>query len=159
MESPRNTINMTVSLTPVDKNNWYKCASLELPPNQSKHLATNVLTIAESKFETHYVLRAILNNGKVVGMLTYCQEIDAPRPELYWLFRIMVDHEEQGKGIGRKAIELACKEMDLLGAKIIQTMHKPDNKVASSLYLSLGFHVIGKLDDGDVLLEKRLPYE
>jgi diamine N-acetyltransferase len=158
MESLGRTINMIVSLSPVDKRNWYECASLELPPYQSKYLAPNALTIAESKFETHYVLRAILNHGKVVGMLTYCQEIDVPRPELYWLFRIMVDNKEQGKGIGRQAIILACKEMELLGAKIIQTMHKADNKVASSLYRSLGFRQIGMLDDGDVLMQKKLPF-
>lgn len=146
--------NISVSLHPVDNSNWLACASLQLPEEQAGQLASNLATIAESKFETHVVLRAICRKDKVVGMLAWCQEIDEPTPEVYWLFRIMVAFDEQGKGIGRQAVELACAEMRRRGATRLRTMHRPGNHVANRLYTSLGFKTIGSLEDGDLLLEK-----
>lgn len=111
------------------------------------------MSIAESKFETHYRPRVIYADGEVVGFLMYCVETDPPNPELYWLFRLMIDVQNQGQGYGTIAIKLAISEMKTLGAKRIRTMHKPENQVAGKLYRSLGFQEIGMLEDGDVELE------
>jgi diamine N-acetyltransferase len=146
-------MNKTITLVPVSKHNWQECAFLELPPSQSHLLASNLLTIAESKFEPHYILHAIQRDQKVVGMLAYCQEIDEPTPDVYWLFRIMIAAKHQGNGHGRAAAHLAIEKMVAVGARTIRTMHRPDNEVAARLYRSLGFIERGYLDDGDILLE------
>jgi diamine N-acetyltransferase len=145
-----------VTLQEVTRENWADCAAITLPPDQASQVASNLATIAESKFQTHYRLRAICVDSGVVGMLAYCQEIDEPTPEVYWLFRIIIDPAHQMKGIGRQAITLACEEMTLAGARMIRTMHRPDNVAAHALYARLGFTEIGRLDDGDVLLEIRI---
>jgi diamine N-acetyltransferase len=102
---------MSVSLTEVTKENWIQCIRLKLAPEQESFVAPNVDSIAESKFELHYVPRAIYNNENVVGFLMYCPEIETEEKDLYWLFRFMVDVKYQKQGIGRAALELALAEI------------------------------------------------
>jgi len=117
----------------------------------------NLETIAESKFEPHFHLRAVCYDEWVVGMLAYCHETDPEDFELFWIFRLMIDKSFQGRGFGFAAMQLAMDEMKELGATRIRTMHRPGNAVAASLYAKLGFQLTGEaLDDGDLVLERGL---
>jgi diamine N-acetyltransferase len=142
-----------IQLGQVNKENWVKCTQLSLKSEQESFLASNLATIAESKFEPHYQLRAIFSGEEIVGMAAFCPEIDIDEPDLYWIFRFMIDKSFQGKGLGHKALKLIIEEIKTLKAKKILTMCKPCNKVALSLYLKVGFLIKGYLDDGDHLLE------
>ncbi|MEZ6049997.1 MAG: GNAT family N-acetyltransferase [Planctomycetaceae bacterium] len=144
------------TLQDVTRENWRACIRLEMHEHQQGFVASNVATIAESRFEPHFVLRAIYAEDKVVGMLAYCPEDDPPDPTLYWIFRLMIDKHHQGQGIGTAAMRLAIKEIRELGAHKVRTMHKPSNEIAAALYPKLGFQQIGFHDDGDVLLELEL---
>ncbi|QDU57355.1 GNAT family N-acetyltransferase [Aeoliella mucimassa] len=145
-----------VTLEAVTRDNWYACSQLQLRDSQQGNVASNAFTIAESKFESHYHLRAIYADGTLTGLLAYCHEDDPLDYELYWIFRLMIDKQHQRKGIGREAMKLAIAEIESLGAKRVRTMHKPTNTAAAALYQTLGFHNIGFHDDGDVLLERSL---
>lgn len=142
-----------VTLRDLTRDNWGECIRLTLHGNQQGNLASNVETIAESKFEEHHRLRAIYHNDRLVGLLAYAHEDDPPDDELFWIFRLMVDKNYQRQGIGLAAMRLAITEIRELGARRIRTMHKPTNLAAASLYRKLGFRDIGLHDDGDVLLE------
>lgn len=144
-----------ITLQPVTKDNWTTCAELVLPESQRGFVATNVYSIAESKFEPHYQPRAIMLGTEVVGFLMYCKNEDASdqQPDAYWLFRMMIAETHQGKGLGYAAVRLALAEMQAMGAKRTYTMHKPGNEVAAKLYVRLGFRRIGVLDDGDIQLQ------
>lgn len=145
-----------VTLRELTRENWVQCVRLTLDENQQGYLASNVETIAESKFEEHHRLRAIYNGDRLVGLIAYTHEVDPPDDELFWIFRLMVDKNHQRQGIGLAAMKLAIAEIAELGSSRIRTMHKPTNRTAASLYKKLGFREIGFLDDGDVLLELRL---
>jgi diamine N-acetyltransferase len=143
-----------ITLRPVDRNNWFACSRIAVCDHQHGLVASNLETIAESKFEPHFHLRAIYHHELVVGMLVYCHENDPEDLELYWIFRLIIDGSSQGKGFGSEAMKLAIGEIRTLGATRIRTMHKPGNLVASSLYEKLGFELTGEmLDDGDILRE------
>ncbi|MBE9167014.1 GNAT family N-acetyltransferase [Pleurocapsales cyanobacterium LEGE 06147] len=116
---------MCIELKEVTKNNWIDCIHLSLYPEQESNLASNVVSIAESKFEPHYQLRAIYKKEKVIGFLAFCVEDDPPEPELYWLFRFMLDKDFQGKGYGTKALNLVIDEIIQLGGKRIYTKLVP----------------------------------
>jgi diamine N-acetyltransferase len=120
------------------------------------YLASNVASIAESKFEPDNQLRAIYKDEKVIGFLAFCVEDDPPDPELYWIFRFMIDKDFQGLGYGTKALKLVIEEIKQLGAKRIHTMHKPSNKIAGKLYQKAGFSYIGHLEDGDLLMKMKI---
>ncbi|WP_062263317.1 GNAT family N-acetyltransferase [Endozoicomonas arenosclerae] len=142
-----------VELREVTKDNYLDCLRLRLLPEQEGFLAPNGDTIAQSKFESHHRVRAIYNNNKVVGLLSYCHEDEPEDLELYWLFRFMVDKSCQGQGIGSNALKQLLEEVKALGGKQLRTMHKPSNLEASKVYKNFGFTEIGELDDGDTLLE------
>ena len=102
-------------------------------------------------------LKAIYKGDRIIGFLAFCVEDDPPDTELYWLFRFMIDKNFQGRGYGTKALNLVIAEIKKLGAKRIQTMHKPQNKIAGKLYQKLGFSYIGNLDDGYLLMKIKIP--
>ncbi|MCB1090143.1 MAG: GNAT family N-acetyltransferase [Verrucomicrobiae bacterium] len=146
-----------ITLRPVDRENWVACADLALGDGQEGLVASNLATIAQSKFEPHFRLRAIYDDESLVGMLAYCPEDEPENLELFWLFRLMIDVSHQGKGFGAAAVTLAIDEMWRLGARRIRTMHKPGNAIASSLYEILGFEPTGeRLEDGDIVRELNL---
>jgi diamine N-acetyltransferase len=146
-----------ITLRDVTRDNWVECIRLTLHDNQQGNVASNVETIAESKFEEHHRLRAIYLVDRLVGLLAYAHEDDPLDEELFWIFRLMVDKDCQRQGIGIAAMKLAITEIAELRARRIRTMHKPTNLAAASLYRKLGFREIGYQDDGDVLLEMRIP--
>ncbi len=74
---------MGISLREVTKENWVQCIRLKLASEQEGLVAPNIASIAESKFEPHYVPRAIYSNEKVVGFLMYCPEIETEEKDLY----------------------------------------------------------------------------
>ncbi len=127
---------MNIQLKPVTKDNWIDCIHLSLHPNQIGNLASNVATIAESKFEPENQLRAIYLGDRVIGMLAYCMEDEPPTPDVYWLFRFMIDKDFQNKCYGTKALDLVIQEIWTLGANKIYTSHKPENKIAGKLYVT-----------------------
>lgn len=139
----------------VTKDNWFACSQLTVHEHQKGNVASNLHTIAESRFCPHYHLRAIVDCRQVVGMLAYCHEDDPEDLTLYWVFRLLIGKEYQRQGHATQAMRLALEEIRQRGAKRVRTMHKPCNTAAAALYRNLGFEPIGLHDDGDTLLEIR----
>ena len=142
-----------ISLRKLNRDNWVECTRLQLHEGQIKNLASNVVTIAESKFYPSHCLRAIYRDEQMAGLLAYTSEDDPPDESLYWIYRLMIAADLQRQGIGIAAMKIAISEITELGATRIRTMHKPSNTAASRLYEKLGFKNIGDYDDGDILLE------
>ncbi|MBT2689660.1 GNAT family N-acetyltransferase [Bacillus sp. ISL-47] len=127
-----------VRIEEVTADNWYDCCLLELAEEQKAYVEPNAVSIAQSKFETTLKPYAIYFEDIAVGFLMYNtvqEELDG-----YWIYRIMVDKEYQGKGIGKKATELMIAEMAKLPeVKNIVVGYNPENLGAHHLYASLGF--------------------
>ena len=147
---------MGISLREVTKENWVQCIRLKLASEQEGLVAPNIASIAESKFEPHYVPRAIYSNEKVVGFLMYCPEIETEEKDLYWLFRFMVDVEYQKQGIGKAALKLALNEIAESNCRKINIIYSPKNSAAAKLYARFGFKQVGTAEDGDIILQKRI---
>jgi diamine N-acetyltransferase len=133
----------SVKIVELNAENWYDCCQLEICEDQQTFIESNAISIAQSKFELTLKPFAIYFDNKVVGFLMYNsvpEELDA-----YWVYRIMVDKNYQGMGIGKAATILMMAEMTKTvdATKIVVGYH-PDNKGAHQLYASLGF-----VDQGD----------
>ena len=127
-----------VKIVELNAENWYDCCELEVSTEQKEYIESNALSIAQSKFEHTLKPYAIYIGEKVVGFLMYNsvqEELDG-----YWIYRIMIDKEFQGKGIGKAATKLMIAKMAKLpnARKIIVGYH-PNNMGAHNLYSSLGF--------------------
>ncbi|MET1014203.1 MAG: GNAT family N-acetyltransferase [Paenisporosarcina sp.] len=132
-----------VKIEELNAENWYDCCGLEVEPSQAKYIESNAVSIAQSKFEPTLKPYAIYFEEKVVGFLMY----NSVQEELEgnWIYRIRVDKEYQGKGIGKAATKLMISEMSKIpNIKKLVVGYHPDNKGAHNLYASLGF-----VDNGD----------
>lgn len=136
-------IKENVKIVELNAENWYDCCKLEVSTEQKEYMEPNAISIAQSKFEPTLKPYAIYYKEIVVGFLMYNsvqEELDG-----YWVYRIMVDKEFQGKGIGKAATKLMISEMvKLPNFKKIVVGYHPENLGAHNLYSSLGF-----IDNGD----------
>lgn len=132
-----------VILTELDANNWYECCRLNVSEEQDAFIESNAISIAQSKFETTLKPYAISLNDEIVGFLmfnTVQEELDG-----YWIYRIMIDKNHQGKGIAKMAVQLLVSKIaELPDANKVIVGYHPDNKAAHHLYSSVGF-----VDNGD----------
>jgi diamine N-acetyltransferase len=146
---------MTVSLRPVDQGNYRECIELSVDPGQQRFVASNVQSLADA-----YVWRdaaephAVYAGDDLVGFAMYGQH---PDTGAWWVIRLMIAPEHQGRGYGRAAMETMIDLMvERIGCEEIVTSFVPGNTVAAALYESLGFRPTGEEEDGEPLLLLRL---
>ncbi|MFJ5716901.1 GNAT family N-acetyltransferase [Neobacillus novalis] len=143
---------MSISLKGITQENWEECIQLEVAPHQKSYIASNVYSLAESKFETSFVPMGIYLDNRMIGFLMYGKD---PEDGTYWIIRFMMDQTQQGKGYGKLALAhtmnfLAalpdCSQTIILGVK-------ESNTAALRLYQSFGFKDTGRKEHGELLLE------
>ncbi|UTT43117.1 GNAT family N-acetyltransferase [Exiguobacterium aurantiacum] len=126
-----------ITLQPITDQNWYTFCQLTLSDAQQAYMEPNAISLLQAVYEPTLEAHAIYEDETMVGFLMYntvLEELNAR-----WVYRIMVDHAQQGKGIGRQATELMLEEMGQLGTEPIVVGYHPDNTGAHRLYESLGF--------------------
>lgn len=130
---------MNVTLQSIDINNFEVLMDMELPPEQARFLASNAYSIAQAHYYPDWRPRAIYCDGSPAGFALYDTSGNS-EPGHYAIYRLMVDHPRQSKGIGRRAMELLLAEIKACpDARRITICYKPDNTTASRFYASLGF--------------------
>ncbi|MEM8971446.1 MAG: GNAT family N-acetyltransferase [Pseudomonadota bacterium] len=145
-----------ISLREVDAENWEEVVDLELEDEQEDYVASNAYSLAESKYNSYAVPRAIYAGKKVVGFLMYETLHEEDEPETYSIYRFMIDRRWQGKGYGRRALEQTLKDIGKRqDCRRITICYVPNNKTAKAFYASLGFEEVGLDDDGEMIAEIR----
>lgn len=138
-----------VNLRAVTKDNYRECIKLKLKPGQDMFVASNVYSIAQSKFETTWQPRAIYSSEELVGFLMYGDDIETGE---VWIIRLMIDQAYQGNGYGKQAMEALLQEIkDNYTVDKVLISFVPTNEVAKNLYMSLGFKDTGRVEDGEVV--------
>ncbi len=126
---------------------------MQLPPDQDRWLASNAYSIAQASFYPEWQTRAIYCDGEPAGFLLYDIE-SGDEAGHYGIYRFMVDHPRQGRGIGRRAMELLLLELRAQpDARRISICYKPENAAARGLYLACGFSEAGIDDSGEMIAE------
>ena len=149
-----------ITLEKITYKNYVKTIwGLKVTPKQKHFVASNTGSLAEA-----YVALtnggvalpfAICRNKKPIGFLMIGYSVNSEEdwedenPEFieivkksYCLWRFMIDKRYQGKGYGRKAMELALEYMRSFPcgkADSIWLSYEPENEVAKKLYASFGF--------------------
>lgn len=144
-------------IRPVTKDNWKELIRLKVKEDQTHFVASNLYSIAESKFgdedEGHWDLfpYGIYEGSTPVGFLMYGCNFDHPKRQVF-IQRLMVDEDHQGKGYGRfgmqKMLELFRAD-DRIGE--VGISYEPENEAARKLYASLGFQETGEMVYGEAL--------
>lgn len=146
---------MTVELRPLTRDNlWLVVEDLALHPGQEAFVAPNIDSIANAAVEPTFVPLAVYANDDLVGFVMYGKH---PVSGAWWVIRLMIDREQQGKGYGRAAMQAVIARMvDEIGCDEIVTSFNPENTVAANLYASLGFLPTGEWEDGEPLVVLRV---
>jgi diamine N-acetyltransferase len=87
-----------ISLKSIDQSNWEDCIQLKPKQEQEGFIASNLYSIAESKFLTHMKIKAIHYVEMLIGFAMY--GIDSNEGN-YWIYRSMIDDKFQGRGLER----------------------------------------------------------
>ena len=152
-----------VHLEELNKYNVWDVIELTVKKEQESFIAGNEWSLVHAyvgnKTEGAVYPFGIFDDDKAVGflMIAYdygevCNDPDAPEisDNNYFLWRLMIDEEEQGKGYGKKAVKLALEFVKTFPhgkADYCWLCYDKNNEVARKLYLSMGFQEIGEQDD------------
>ncbi|OPA73822.1 diadenosine tetraphosphatase [Paenibacillus selenitireducens] len=145
---------MEVLLKDIDETNWLECIFLTTDPDKNHYLvekfvASNAVSIAQSKIEKGWITKAIYSEDTMLGFTMYGYSEEDNRFELC---RIMIDYKFQRQGFGRKALSLIIKEMSKnKECSEIYLSFDPENHSAKKLYEEFGFGKTGKIVDDEVL--------
>lgn len=143
-----------VRLKDVTEDNWRAVIGLKLEPEQEGLVASNLYSLAESKFDPGARPRAIYAGKRVVGFLMYdVVKTKANRQEAV-IYRFMIDRNHQGEGYGRAALSLALDEIRAIPhIRKVTIGYMPENPFAKQFYASFGFVEVGQDDEGEMIAE------
>ncbi|MEU4215676.1 GNAT family N-acetyltransferase [Actinoplanes sp. NPDC026623] len=148
---------MTVELRPITGENFHAVIKLEVLPEQSGFVAPNVRGIAETYIYPDAEPRAVYADDEPVGFVLF-HPIDKDRPaEGHCIVRLMIGHQFQGRGLGRRALEAAV-EWIVRERKVgrVRLSVVPANSRARGLYRSAGFVETGELDHDELVMVREV---
>ena len=148
---------MNVTLCPVGGENWFAVTQLRVKPEQRGVVADNSFSLAQAAYMPRLYPTAVLCDGTLVGFALYGWDADYPGWSVY---RLMVDAEWQGRGIGKQAlariISIVKQQPD---APCLYISAEPENDVALALYETMGFVRTGEVVEGEVVLKMEFASE
>ncbi|MBY0755321.1 GNAT family N-acetyltransferase [Clostridium sardiniense] len=150
---------MNIYLKDINEDNWQECIFLTTNKDNShsiceEFVASNALSIAQSKIEDGWIIKAIYNETSMIGftMYGYCYN-----QKFYEICRLMIDHKYQGNGYGKIALIKIINEMKKFkDCDEIYLSFEHDNKIAQKLYESLNFKDTNKIIDDEILYKLSL---
>ena len=141
-----------IHLQPLSATNFDHVIALAVGPDQTDFVATNLLSIAQSKVYTYLVPNVIYLDEIAIGFSLHGKDPDTGR---VFIVRLMIDHRFQRRGHGKAATLLligklrASYQVRSLFVSIV-----PANHPADHLYRSLGFLPTGERDeDGEIIMQ------
>ena len=146
-----------VRLKDVTEDNWRDVIALRLDAAQEDLVASNLYSIAESKFDPDARPRAVYAGKRLVGFLMYDVQKKRDGSRRATIYRFMIDRKYQDKGYGRAALSRALDEIKAIPRmKTVAIGYMPDNPLAKPFYASFGFVEVRRDEDGEVIAELAL---
>ena len=133
-----------INFKEIDKDNFKAVINMEVNDDQKGFMENNLYSIAECTFEKDFVAKAVYDDDEPVGFVLYYFVKDDP--DYVFLHRFMINKNQQGKKLGRAALNVAVNmfKEEFPSIACVELMHYPDNLKAEYLYESLGFKPTGE---------------
>lgn len=126
-----------ITLRPVTKENLRVIGQLEAAESQKGHVISNIDSMAESLVHPHLKLWGVFLDEDPVGFAML--EEDSCK-DVYFLWRLMIAKEHQGRGYGKQAMEAVIEYLRRrTDAEKLRTSCLPGAGGPESFYLALGF--------------------
>ncbi len=145
---------MSVSLREITPENFKECVNLKVADTQTKFVAPNVMSIAQSKIYPTVTPMAVYAGDEMVGFVLFGLDEDDGR---YYLVRLMVDEKYQGKGYGKAAALAVIEKMrENADCRELYLSFVPENTNAEALYKKIGFERTGEISEGEIVMRFKL---
>ena len=152
---------MNIKLIPITKENRKAVLALSVREDQP-FVAPNDVSLRqadEANAEQPGVARpfAIYTGDKLVGFCMFAFDPEEEdEDDRYWLWRFMIDQNEQGKGYGQAALREIVKYFKRNGADRLFLSTEPENELGLHVYHKFGFRDTGIIDSGEAVLMRML---
>jgi diamine N-acetyltransferase len=147
---------MAVTLREITSETVHAVTKLSVAKSQQGFVASNAVSLSEALFSDEAWYRAIYDDEDLVGFVMLSDESikKAPPPEPnIGLWRLMVDQQYQGRGIGRQAMHLVLEYVrSRPGVHYFYTSYVAEPGGPGPFYLGLGFEPNGEVEDGEVVV-------
>lgn len=132
--------------------------TLSLKPGQEQFLAPLSYGIAATVLNPQTTWqRVILDGDEVVGYVSANFDPEAPQEHFRSvLWRINVDADDQGRGVGRFALESLLAEARERGMDHVDVIYEPGEGGPEAFFRAVGFEPKGETEYGEVIAEIRL---
>ncbi len=130
--------------------------ALEVSDNQHGLVATMAESYADALFPPDYGwgqvtpwFRGVTRDGAPAGFIM-CADPTPNQPDA-WIWRLLVDRNHQGFGVGKFAIQQAFQRYQSIGVGRILVSWAPSANNPSGFYHKLGFKETGEMVDGEIV--------
>lgn len=144
---------MDVELREITAETVRDVTSLAVSPEQQGLVAPNAVSIAQAYFEPKAWFRAIAAGEELVGFVMVYRD---PEQGDFYVWRFMIDARHQGRGYGRRAMELVLQEARRDGVDEVTLSVVPGEGSAYAFYLALGFEDTGRVEHEQVVMRLAL---
>lgn len=145
---------MAVTLRELTHENFDECIQLRVREDQSDMIASNMYSLAQAWVDHEVTPLAIYDNDTMVGFLMFGLDDEDER---YWLLRLMVDFNYQGRGYARQAMEQLIERLRLrFSCPALFLSFPARNEDAARLFTSLGFVATGETVDNEQVYSLKL---
>ncbi len=149
-DGPQPPVVTLVEITGADVRSW---CSLAVSPEQTQFVASVPISIAQAHFAPEAWFRGIAAAGEPAGFVMLSVKPEVPE---YYLWRFLIDHRQQGRGIGAAALQLVIAHVRGLGATELTLSYNPGEGSPEPFYRKLGFTPTGVIEDGEVVMRLAL---
>jgi diamine N-acetyltransferase len=149
---------MDIELREITRNSVIDVVKLDAGDDR-RQVAPNSVSIAQAYFEPAAWFRAVYRGEQPVGfVMLYDPTLSAtPESPHFYLWRLMIDKEHQGRGYGRAAVERLIEYVRTRpGATELHVSHVPAAHALARFYQSLGFRYTGEQDEGELVMARTL---
>ena len=132
--------------------------NMSLKPGQEQFLAPVSYGIAATVInpQTSWQ-RVVLDGDQVVGFVSANFDQDAPEEHFRSvLWRINVDADDQGKGVGRFAVEQLIDEARTRGFDHVNVIYEAGEDGPEAFFLRVGFTPVGETEYSEVIAQIRI---
>jgi len=147
----------------VTRENWRTALQLGVTPEQ-QHFVAGVEPVVALALAKAYIRPAGLQwipyvffaDSNMVGFAELAYELGSISN--YWLFHFFIDQQFQGRGYGKKALQLFLHQIreQHSNCQIFQLTVHPENHRAQHLYESAGFRLAGTEIEGELLYQLKM---
>ena len=132
--------------------------TMSLKPGQEQFLAPTSYAVAAAVVNpaTSWQ-RVVLDGDEVVGFVSANFDPEAPQEHLRSvLWRINVDADDQGRGVGRFAVDRLLAEARERGMDRVDVIFEAGEGGPEAFFRRVGFTPVGETEYGEVVAEIRL---